>query len=73
MLHESSAVGYIWMSLLTPSSQQEPELFRSIEPWWLLCSPESGEMPCLAVWVRDFNQGEFLINLELLTGSHTTA
>lgn len=71
MLHESSAVGYIWMSLLTPSSQQEPALLRSTEPWWLLCTPESGELPCLAVRVRDFNQ-EFLINLELLTGSHTT-
>lgn len=68
MLHESSAVGYVWMSLLTPSSA----LFRSSEPWWLLCTPESGELPCLAIRVRDFNQGEFLINLELLTGSRTT-
>lgn len=72
MLHESGAVGYVWMSLLTPSSRQEPALFRSTEPWWLLCTPESGELPCLAIRVMDFNQGEFLINLELLIGSRTT-
>lgn len=68
MLHETSPIWYIWMHLLLYSYKQEHGLFRSTKLLWLTCETESLGARSVTLILNfnheDFNQEQFLINLD---------